>query len=258
MATSARTMRHGKLGKYNLRLVRKDGHFYGLVDGKKCVDGTDAEDVWRRLRRDAGKADPKYFGYAGPEPVPEVLPQRPPLRRFASEERDYTLAASRKLDATAPLAEALNGCGLGRRFFQPSKRRTCSPGSRLPESPTCCTVVTPMHSFVRRPGRHLSDQCRCGEDTTLHRFQRPERMVCHAFDLEMERCHAFDEMRCHEIVRVCTDLGAMRIRLVETLADHTHGLQECRHAQIEKGNGHDPRVPVRQSPRKSWRQRLPN
>ena len=113
MATSARTMRHGKLGKYNLRLVRKDGHFYGLVDGKKCVDGTDAEDVWRRLRRDAGKADPKYFGYAGPEPVPEVLPQRPPLRRFASEERDYKLAASRKLDATAPLAEALNGCGLG-------------------------------------------------------------------------------------------------------------------------------------------------
>ena len=114
MATSARTIRQGKLGKYNLRLVQKDGHFYGLVDGKKCVDGADAEDVWRRLRRDAGKTDPKYFGFAGARSrFLKFFPNGFHSDGFASEERDYKLAASTKLDATAPLAEALNGSGLG-------------------------------------------------------------------------------------------------------------------------------------------------
>ena len=50
MAASARTVRQGTLGKRNLRLVQKDGHFYGLVDGLKCVDGPDVDDVWRRSR----------------------------------------------------------------------------------------------------------------------------------------------------------------------------------------------------------------
>jgi len=44
-----------------LRLVEKDRRFYGLVDGQRCVDGPDPDDVWRRLHDNAGKADPKYF-----------------------------------------------------------------------------------------------------------------------------------------------------------------------------------------------------
>ena len=36
-------------------------------------------------------------------------------------------------------------------------------------------------------------------------------MVGHAFDLEMEGCHAFDETPGHEIVTVCTDLGAFAL-----------------------------------------------
>ena len=115
MATSARTIRQGTLGKYNLRLVQKDGQFYGLVDGKKCVDGTDADDVWRRLHCDAGKADPKYFGYAGARKrFLKFFPNGFHSDGFSSQERDYKLAASKKLDAAAPLAEALNGCGLGK------------------------------------------------------------------------------------------------------------------------------------------------
>ena len=65
MAASARTVRRGRIGKHNLRLVEKDSHFYGLVDGQRYVDGSDADDVWRRLHDDAGKADPRYFGFDG-------------------------------------------------------------------------------------------------------------------------------------------------------------------------------------------------
>lgn len=45
MAARARTIRQGRLGKHNLHLVEKDRHFYGLVDGKRCVDGSEADDV---------------------------------------------------------------------------------------------------------------------------------------------------------------------------------------------------------------------
>ena len=115
MASSARTIRQGTLGKHNPCLVQKDGHFYRPVDGHKCVDRTDADDVWRRLHRDAGKADPKYFGYADARSrFRKFFPQGFHSDGFSSQERDYKQAASRKLDAPAPLAEALNGSGLGK------------------------------------------------------------------------------------------------------------------------------------------------
>ena len=113
MAPSARTIREGTLGKHDLRLVQKDGHFYGLVDGRMCVDGADADDVWRQLHRDAGKAHPEYFGYAGARNrFRKFFPNGLRSPGFSSQERDYKLAARRKLDK-APLAEALNGSGLG-------------------------------------------------------------------------------------------------------------------------------------------------
>ena len=114
MAASARTVRQGILGKRNLRLVQKDGHFYGLVDGEKCVDGSDADDVWRRLHDDAGKADPRYFGYSGARSrFLKFFPNGFHSDGFLSQERNYKLAAKRKLDVTAPLAEALTGRGFG-------------------------------------------------------------------------------------------------------------------------------------------------
>lgn len=114
MASGARTIRQGRLGKHNLRLVQKDGRVYGLVDGEICVDGTDADEVWGRLHRDAGKADPKYFGYAGARNrFRAFFPNGFHSDGFASQECDYKLAAGAKLDVTAPLAEALNGSGLG-------------------------------------------------------------------------------------------------------------------------------------------------
>ena len=114
MATNIRTVRSGTLGKWKLRLVEKDRWFHGLVDNKRCVDGPDANDVWRRLHNDAGKADPNYFGYEGARSrFLKFFPNGFCSDGFASQERDYKVAAKSKLDASAPLTEALSGDGFG-------------------------------------------------------------------------------------------------------------------------------------------------
>ena len=114
MPVSVQTVRSGILGKHKLRLVQRDGHFYGLANGQRCVEGANAEDVWRRLHQDAGKTDPKYSGYAGAKSrFLMFFPDGFDSEHFASMERDYKLAAKRKLDENAPLADALNGSGFG-------------------------------------------------------------------------------------------------------------------------------------------------
>ena len=114
MAASARTIRQGRLGKHNLRLVEKNCHFFGLVDGQRCVDGSDADDVWRRLHDDAGKADPRYFGFDGARArFLKFSPNGFRSDGFLSMERNYKVAAKRKLDENAPLSDALTGPGFG-------------------------------------------------------------------------------------------------------------------------------------------------
>ena len=110
----AKTVRSGTLGRYKLRLVQKDEYFYGLADGRKCVEGPDPEDVWRELHKDAGKTDPNYIGYAGARSrFLKFFPGGFESEHFASMERDYKLAAKHKLDETVPLSEALTGSGFG-------------------------------------------------------------------------------------------------------------------------------------------------
>ena len=48
-----------------LRLVEQGGIYFGLADGKICTQGTDADEVGKSLHGEAGKADPKYFGFEG-------------------------------------------------------------------------------------------------------------------------------------------------------------------------------------------------
>ena len=112
--SKAETIRSGTLGKKALRLVRKDGRFFGLADGKVCVEGDSAEDVWRQLHDDAGKSDPKYFGFDGARSrFLKFFPNGFHSEGYASQERDYKLAAKNKLDATAPLEMAITGSGYG-------------------------------------------------------------------------------------------------------------------------------------------------
>lgn len=111
---TAKTIREGKLGKRSLRLVEKDGKFYGLTDGKICAEGDDANHIWQRLHNEAGKSDPKYFGYAGARSrFLKFFPNGFHSEGYANQERNYKLAAKNKLDTNAPLEKALNGSGFG-------------------------------------------------------------------------------------------------------------------------------------------------
>ena len=114
MATIARTVRRRRLGNHSLRLVEKDRNFYGFVDGQRIVDGPDADDVWRRLHDDAGKADPRYFGFEGARArFLRFFPNGFRSDGYLSTERDYKVAARRKLDENASLNDALSGHGFG-------------------------------------------------------------------------------------------------------------------------------------------------
>lgn len=112
--SKAETVRTTKLGKKELRLVRMNGRFFGLADGVRCAEGDDADDVWRRLHDDAGKGDPKYFGFSGARArFATFFPNGFHSDGYASQERDYKLKAKEKLEQAAPLDKAVVGRGLG-------------------------------------------------------------------------------------------------------------------------------------------------
>jgi len=99
--SKAETIRSAKLGKKELRLVRMNGRYFGLADGVKCAEGENADDVWRQLHDDAGERFLTFF------------PNGFHSDGYASQERDYKLAAKVKLDDTATLEKAANGTGFG-------------------------------------------------------------------------------------------------------------------------------------------------
>lgn len=110
----AQTVRTGKLGKSELRLVRKDGHFFGLADGKICAKGEQPDDVWRRLHDEVGKANPKYFGFDGARTrFLRFFPKGFHSEAYEKSERDYKVAAKNKLDSTVPVEQAATGSGFG-------------------------------------------------------------------------------------------------------------------------------------------------
>ena len=112
--SKAETIRSGEMGKTDLRLVQKSGRFFGLAGGKVCVEGENADDVWRRLHDEAGKANPKYFGFDGARArFLRFFPNGFHSKGYTDAERDYKVAAKQRLDETAPLEQAVNGSGLG-------------------------------------------------------------------------------------------------------------------------------------------------
>lgn len=94
--------------------MEKDDKFYGLADGKICVEGSDADRAWQQLHHEAGKSDPKYFGCSGARSrFLKFFPNGFHSAGYAAEERDYKPAAKNKLDATAPLEMVIKGSGYG-------------------------------------------------------------------------------------------------------------------------------------------------
>ena len=126
--SNAETIRYGKLGDRRLRLVRKGIRFYGFANGKICTEGSDADDVWRRLHDDAGKSDPRYFGYDGARArFLKFFPNGFHSEGFASQERSYKLAFKEKLDSIAPLEQAVEVGGLGEAVLAVYRSNLLSP-----------------------------------------------------------------------------------------------------------------------------------
>jgi hypothetical protein len=113
-----KTIRESNIGDMVLRLVEKDKLFIGLIfaDGikKMQIDGAVADDVWRRLHDEAGKANPKYFGFDGARArFLKFFPNGFHSTGYAASERHYKVAAKTKLDESVALDKAATGSGFG-------------------------------------------------------------------------------------------------------------------------------------------------
>ena len=107
-------VRRGQIGKTELRLVLSEGRYHGLADGKPIVMGDDADDAWRRLNTEAGRVDPRYFGFDGARSrFLHWFKDGFQSERFLAQERDYKVKAKAKLDASVPVEAAATGTGYG-------------------------------------------------------------------------------------------------------------------------------------------------
>lgn len=113
-----KTIRNDVIGKNTLRLVDTGKSFVGLLisDGKqlKRIDGDDPAKLWTELRAAAGQTSDAYFGFDGARSrFRQFFPDGFRSPAFEEAERNYKLKAKAKLDAAAPLEQALTGSGLG-------------------------------------------------------------------------------------------------------------------------------------------------
>jgi hypothetical protein len=113
-----KTIRETTIKNAILRLVEKDKVFIGIVilDGAKKlqIEGSTDDEVWRRLHEEAGKANPKYFGYEGARNrFFQFFRGGFQSTEYTTQERDYKIAAKLKLDAAVPLDKAVSGYGFG-------------------------------------------------------------------------------------------------------------------------------------------------
>ncbi|MGH9394342.1 MAG: hypothetical protein ACRD1E_09255, partial [Terriglobales bacterium] len=114
----AKTIRQAKLGKIELRLVEKDGRYFGVANGpngyRVQVEGETADDAWRLLHDEAGKGSASYFGFDGARArFLHFFPNGFHSGGYEDSERNYKVAAKRALDAAAPIEKAAEGAGYG-------------------------------------------------------------------------------------------------------------------------------------------------
>lgn len=156
----AETIRSAKLGKAELRLVRKDGHFHGLVDGIIRTGGDDADQVWQELQGEVAKANPQYFGFTGAKArFLKAFPGGFASSEYETSERSYKLAARAKLEATLPLAAALSEAGFGAAaltVFQATNLLSVFEKTRLRDllrGPAGDSAVRAIAHFAAEPGK---------------------------------------------------------------------------------------------------------
>lgn len=113
-----KTVRNGRIGKTELRVVDTGKQFVALaiIDGstKLRIEAETADQAWRRLHDEIGKANPKYVGFAGARNrFLHFFPNGFHSDGYATEERDYKIAAKKILDAAVPPAQAAEDSGFG-------------------------------------------------------------------------------------------------------------------------------------------------
>lgn len=113
-----KTLKETKLDKTLLRLVDTGKAFVGVavVDGavKLQVEGATADDTWRRLHDEVGKANPNYVGFDGARNrFLRFFPGGFHSSEYEERERGYKVAAKAKLDREAPVEKAAAGNGFG-------------------------------------------------------------------------------------------------------------------------------------------------
>ncbi len=110
-------VREATVGNATLRLFKENGAYKGAVivgNSVRVLEGPDADDVWRRLHDEAGKANPKYFGFDGARNrFLHFFPNGFQSDGYAGQERDYKVAAKTRLDAAVPVEQAKGGAGFG-------------------------------------------------------------------------------------------------------------------------------------------------
>jgi hypothetical protein len=127
------TIRTGKAGRTELRLVARDGRYFGLAGGVIKVEGEAGDEVWRRLHEAVGKAPKaKGVGFAAARArFLAVYPGGFEDPAYEARERAPTLEAKAILEAGAPVEDAATGSGYGEaalaafcatRLFSPFER----------------------------------------------------------------------------------------------------------------------------------------
>ena len=127
----AETIRRGKLGKLELRLVSSESKFFGLADGKILLEGDDADHVWQRLHSEAGKSDPKYFGYSGARArFLYWFAGGFQSTEYLTLERSYKLQARDKLESIS-VEQAASGSGYGPAIWRVFQTNLLSPFEKM-------------------------------------------------------------------------------------------------------------------------------
>lgn len=111
-------IREATVGKTAVRLIKENGIYKGVVildDRIKArEEGSDADELWRKLQDHAAKLNPHFFGYDGARArFLHFFPGGFESNKYLQQERNYKVEAKRKLQDNVPLEAALNGEGFG-------------------------------------------------------------------------------------------------------------------------------------------------
>jgi hypothetical protein len=112
------TLKTEKVASKELRVVRQDNAFYGLIEGKIVLKGDNPDELMSSLHEEVHKHNPMYFGFDGARNrFLHWFKGGFNSSEFVKDERDYKWAAKERLEKHAPLDAALIGTGYAPGIF---------------------------------------------------------------------------------------------------------------------------------------------